>query len=102
MKSFKLVYRAFTEFLKGKVPGFTAEGPDGKLTVMIDEDLTESETTHILRHELSHIVLGHFDDDRTKDKQSYLENLMEIENEANQYADRMTDKEFADLMQYAI
>lgn len=102
MSHFKLVYREFPEALKGKIPGFTAKGRDGKLAIMIDEDLPEAEKNLVLRHELSHIALGHLDDDRTKNNHSYLANLAELEDEADQYADRMTDEEFTNLMKYAV
>ena len=102
MSHFKLVYREFPEVLKGKIPGFTAKGHDGELTIMIDEDLTDAEKNLVLRHELSHIALGHLNDDRTKNDHSYLTNLTELENEADQYADRMTDEEFTNLMKYAV
>lgn len=101
MKPFRLVYKEFPELLRGKMPGFTVEYK-GTYSVFIDKDLNESERIETIKHELAHIALGHLEDKRFRSRESYLENLTEIEDAADMYADRMTDKELSELMMYQV
>lgn len=66
----------------------------GSFLIAINADLTEDEKIRTLKHELSHILLGHID--------ALDRDLREIENEADRYADLMTEDEFSDLMTYQI
>ena len=102
MIAFNLVYRSFPEVLHGAAHAFTVVDAKGHCVIFVDQDLDELTKHHAIKHELSHIVLGHFEDDRTKDNRTYLDNIDEIEREANDYADQMSEEVFADLMTYQI
>ena len=101
MVRFKLAYQPFPEFIRGRVRGSTMIS-NGRCMIIIDRDLDEAGRRRYLKHEFAHILLGHFDDPRAKDSSSYLWNLAEIEEEADRYADQMTDAEFSELMTYQI
>ena len=101
MIRFKLVYQSFPDFIRGRVLGSTMIR-NGRCVIIIERDLNEAERRHTLKHEFAHIVLGHFEDSRTDDSDCYLRNLPEIEDEADRYADQMTDAEFSDLMTYQV
>lgn len=101
MQKFKIMYRPFPTELHGKIGGVTGGKPGGVLVVMIDNTLPEAEQKKTLKHELSHIVLGHLEDDRT-DRKNYLKNVMELEAEADAKADSMTDEELNALLKLAI
>ena len=72
--------------------------------VMINKEKPYNEQQLTIKHELSHILLGHFQNERAKDEEFYLKNYenLDIENDANRYADQMTDDEFSELMKYQI
>ena len=101
MNKFNLIYQPFPEEIQGLIPGFTGHREDD-YTVFIDSTQTEEKQDLTLRHELSHLWLGHLDEDkRTETSQAYLDNIDEIEAEANNYADQMTDEELSYLMTFA-
>lgn len=93
MSNFRIIYKTFPEPLKGSIVGLAGR-KGNSYTVLIDESLGDSERKETLKHELSHILLGHLDDDKKPEEQ--------IEREADQYAAAMTDDEFEQLMKYAI
>lgn len=93
MDHYKVIYKSFPASVKGYVFGATGY-QSGRYVVLIDRDLDDVQREKALRHELSHILLGHFTDDQ--------KSLEEIEREAEQYADAMTDEEFYMLRGYAI
>lgn len=87
-------YQPMPDEIKGKIPGVTGYDPvKNRYLILIDCELEEAKKRWTLKHELSHILLGHFSDDRTESSQAYLKNIQEVEAEANEYADRMTDHE---------
>ena len=90
MERFRIVYKAFPDPISGYITGITKKKKD-HYTIMIDSTLSEDHRDQTLKHELSHIVLGHFDNDRS---------IEDCELEADQHADKMTKEEFADLMTY--
>ena len=96
MDPFKLVYEAFPA--PADALGGVTMCKNGKYIIMINKIKPAEEQIRTIKHELSHILLGHFGDRRTKDDQTYLDNLAEIEEEADRYADQMTDEELAQLM----
>ena len=102
MNKFNLIYQPFPEEIQGLIPGFAGHRGDD-YTILIDSTQPEEKQAWTLRHELSHLWLGHLDDDekRTETSQAYLENIDEIEAEANHYADQMTDEELSYLMTFA-
>ncbi len=95
MQSFKLDYRPFPPELHGKIRGITGVKPNGKTIVLIDSTLSETERKKTLKHELAHIVLGHFLDTEQRD-------VMELEAEAEAKADSMTEEELNGLLQWQI
>lgn len=95
MSPFRLMYIPFPVPV-GTVGGVTRlDVNTGRFLIAINNQETDDDLIRILKHELSHIALGHFDDDRT-------ESLEEIEKEADLYADQMTDDEFSELMTYQV
>lgn len=102
MSPFILVYIAFQS------PADTLDGAtvyeSGRYVVMINKEKPYNEQQLTIKHELSHILLGHFQNERAKDEEFYLKNYenLDIENDANRYADQMTDDEFSELMKYQI
>lgn len=93
MLPFRLKYIPFETDLRGKVFGFTAFRGN-KAIVFIDNTRTQGEQAHTLKHELSHILLGHFLEEQ--------KTIEEMEREAGQHADAMTDQEFQTLLSYQI
>ena len=78
----------------GTVGGITRlDVNTGRFLIAINNQEPDDELIQILKHELSHIALGHFDDNR---------DIKEIEKEAEDYADQMTDDEFSELMTYQV
>ena len=98
MEKIKLFYAAFPSPADA-LGGLTRISPSGKVSIMINSGRTEEEQKKILKHEFSHIILGHLWDDRVHgDDLSYHDDHPEIEDEANQYADQMTDETLAELV----
>ncbi len=93
MDRYKVVYRSFPAACKGNVYGVTCYQA-GRYIVLIDRDLDAIQREKTLRHELSHILLGHFTDGS--------KSVEEMEREADSHADAMTDDEFNMLRGYAI
>lgn len=103
MERFRLVYTTFP------APADTAGGfavrvhEKGSITILINREKPEDVQRWMLKHELSHVLLGHLTDGRVKPNSfSYHNDNPEVEDEANQYADQMTDEEFSELMAYQI
>lgn len=89
----RILYKCFPDALKGSVRGFTSTRGKSYI-IMIDSDLGDPERKKTLKHELSHILLGHFEDqDRSVD---------ELEREAIDHAEAMTDDELDQLLRYAV
>lgn len=101
MYHFRLGYTAFPDEINIS-GGFTVLDPDGRCFILINTNHDEESRRQTLKHDFAHIVLGHFEDVRAKDTQTYLANMDELEREANEYADQMTDEEFSELMTYRI
>lgn len=93
MGKYKVIYKAFPDALRGVVRGLTSFRGDLYI-ILIDACLSDSEREKTLKHELSHILLGHFIDDQ--------KSVEEMEREADQHADMMTENEFNMLRGYAI
>lgn len=107
MTPFSLKYVPFPEDLHGKIPGFTVvKGND--YFILIDSNMPESEQTHILKHELAHIVLNHqeltkpVEEINTFGDDMFGPGWLTREAEADAYADAMTDQEFQTLLSYQI
>lgn len=82
----------FPDMLHDEIKGMTAH-PDGKeYIILIDSKLNTADRLHTLKHELSHILLGHHDQEARP--------LEEIEKEADAHAAAMTEDELAKLMAY--
>lgn len=99
MTHFDLIFLQFPEEIQGIIPGLTQCKGD-HCTVLIDNSQSEEIQRKTLRHELSHIRLGHFDEDRTESDQAYLRNIQSIEAEADLYADQMSEEELSYLMTF--
>lgn len=97
MNKIKLVYRAIPE----RVMGLTMRRGEEYLMI-IDESLSPLERKETIKHELSHVLLGHFNDGRAMDDQAYLNNIDEIEKEADEYAEQMTDEEYDQLIRLMV
>lgn len=93
MQRFTLVYRPFPAECGGNIHGVTIS-TGGRLKIFIDSAQDEQTQRSALRHELAHIVCGHFTDTAR--------NLRQLEAEADEYAARMTDSEIAELIKGAI
>ena len=93
MQRFTLIYRPFPAECGGTIYGMTT-GAGGRVTILIDSAQDEKTQRHALRHELAHVALNHLTDTTRS--------LQQLEAEADEYAARMTDSEFADLMKGAI
>lgn len=91
MSNYRIIYRAFPEPLRGSVFGLTSRG-NNSYTVLVDASLSDSKRKETLKHELSHILLGHLEDDKKP--------VDVIEREAEQYAATMTDEDLERLIQY--
>jgi Predicted Zn peptidase len=100
MVPFRVIYLDMPDEIRGKMFGCTTYD-QGRYFVFIDKDLDEQARRDALRHELSHIILGHLTDPRTTNDHVYLENFDSVEAEACEYAARMTDEELDQLMTYA-
>ena len=94
MKAFRLFYRSFPDNIID-VRGITEyDVKRNRFTILINTNISEAEQLHTLRHELAHIFLNHhFQLDRS---------LEEIENEADHYADVMSDDDFKKLMAFQV
>lgn len=100
MVHFSVIYLDLPEQIRGKMFGWTMHD-QGRYIVFIDKTLNELARRDALRHELSHIILGHLTDTRVSTDQDYLENFDSVEAEACEYAASMTDDELAQLMTFA-
>lgn len=96
----KLVYRDFPSPADVAFGGVTRYDPKSqRIVIMINTVRSEDDQLRTLKHEIAHIMLGHLSDDRIKGEDlSYLDDHPEIEDEANQYADQMTDETLAELV----
>lgn len=76
--------------------------------ILIDSEGTPEQQAKTLKHELAHLALNHLAKATPIDKiNSYGDNMfgdgwIDREHEADEFAEQMTDAEFAALMQYAI
>lgn len=61
--------------------------------IVIDSGLSEDEQRKTLKHELSHIILKHYEKDH---------GIRDDEEEADRYADQMSDEELSYLMTFAL
>ena len=59
-----LVYAAFPSLAGDCFRGMTILNPSGRVTIMINSLKPKEEQIRTLKHELSHIILGHLWDDR--------------------------------------
>lgn len=100
MVPFRVIYLDMPDQIRGKMFGWTMYD-QGRYFVFIDKALDELARRDALRHELSHIVLGHLTDTRVSTDQEYLDNFDSVEAEACEYAARMTDDELDQLMAHA-
>lgn len=93
MKPFSLFYVRFPAGCEGMVYGITGVDNEGNYTVAIDSAQDEETQKFALKHELSHIHLGHFDPDNKKP-------ISEIEQEADKHAEQMTEEELNFLLTF--
>ena len=103
MQKFRLLYMPFPDFMKGNIWGCVMR-KKGVFAIFIDSQLSEQDQAFALRHELAHMVLNHHDaefpgDGFVIDSGFYISESQEAE--ANEYAERMTDAELSQLMEYA-
>lgn len=91
MTQYRLKYMPFPAEAQG-VYGFIS-GAGRFPLIVIDSNQDADTQRHALRHELAHLALKHLDSSAP---------LAEIEAEADAYAGRMTDAEFARLMEWQI
>ena len=98
MGKITLCYAAFPGIANG-FGGLTRISPSGRVSILINNGRSDEEQKRTLKHELSHIILGHLWDDRVHGEDlSYLDDNPEIEDEADRYADQMTDETLAELV----
>lgn len=90
MTHFDLIFLQFPEVIQGEVFGATQYKGD-HYTVTIDSSQSEEIQRQTLKHELSHIKLGHFESDM---------DIRAVEAEADLYADQMSDEELSYLMTF--
>ena len=107
MQHFKLKRHPFPAELQGKIYGATIFA-NGLYMILIDSTATEEKQAATLRHELAHIVLNHLEQTKPVNEiNSFGDDMfgagwIEREREADQYAAKMTDCEYQQLMQWAI
>lgn len=95
MSPFTLTYHPFPEEIRGIVMGVVQYMEKlGRYRIVIDSTLDADRRRHALKHELAHIALNHLTD--------LTETIDDVEKAADDYADRMTDDEFRELMTYQI
>ena len=74
-----IIYRTqFPEEIRENVRGMAAEAAD-RYYVVIDQELTAEAKRKVLGHELAHIFLGHFDNNRSNDQAAEAEADQEAE-----------------------
>lgn len=102
--SFRVKSVPFPEEIRGEIRGgvHKSDKKPGYYWIVIDETLPHDQYTWVLKHELAHIILGHFEIDETNTTEDYIQNFKEIEAAANNYADQMTDEELEKWMQWAV
>ena len=108
MQHFKLIYQAFPEELSRLgVNAFTIQ-IEQDISILIDSSVSSERQDFLLRHELSHIVLGHLAETKPINQiDSYGDDMfgegwIERERAADLYAEKMTDQELSELMSYQI
>ena len=101
MMPFKVVYQVFPPGLHGIICGGVERRKNGYI-ILIDSLLTDEEKDHTLRHELSHIILNHFEDVPEDADHGFFCRSETQEAEAEEYANSMTDAELESLMQLAV
>lgn len=94
MKPYSLYYVNFPAGCNGEVYGITKLKPDGSYIVAIDAAQDEQTQAHALRHELAHIYLKHLEPETAG------KTIQEVEREADEYADKMTEKELEYLLSF--
>lgn len=93
MESFTLIYRPFPPDCGGDVHGIIS-GAGERAMIIIDSAQDEQTQQRALRHELAHLALNHLSDfERT---------VEQLEAEADDYAERMSESEFEELMRGAV
>ena len=81
---------------------------EGSYHILIDSTATLEQQSRVLRHELSHLVLGHVTKTKTLSQinsfgsDMFGEGWEQREKECDDYADQMTDEEFEYLMAFQI
>lgn len=93
MQAFTLIYKPFPAECCGEVHGIIS-GAGGRVRIIIDSNQDEQTQRHALRHELAHLACGHLSDN--------VRTVRQLEAEADEYAERMTDAEFNELMKGAL
>ena len=98
MEKITLCYAVFP-VIANAFGGLTRISPSGKVSILINTGRTDEEQKRSLKHEFSHIILGHLWDDRIHGEDlSYIDDHPEVEEEADRYADQMTDETLAELV----
>ena len=94
MRQFTLCYIPFPEAIRGEIFGMIHWMEDKqRYLIAIDSTRTEEEQLLTLKHELSHARLCHFFNKGKTEEQE--------EDEADIYAERMSDDEFHFLLSFA-
>ncbi len=98
MVTVRIVYRSLpapADVLKG----LTIINPERTCILILINSGNSEETQHFaLKHEVAHIMLGHLSDERIHDDLSYLDEFPEIEDDANRYAEQMTNEKLAEIL----
>lgn len=95
MRQFSLLYVHFPTEIQGEVFGMTHWEPEkNRFMIVIDESQSDQIQDYTLKHELSHILLKH--DERLEIS------IDQAEDEADQYADQMTEDELNYLLTFAV
>lgn len=92
MQKFKVKYFPFPDEIKDECYGFTVQ-KQNLFLIAINSNRPPEQQRITLKHELSHILLDHFNDPRP---------VEEIEEEAIVYGMTMKDEEFNRLMEWKI
>lgn len=94
MHPFSLLYVQFPSELRREVQGMVHWLKEKKrFMIVIDSGLSDQEQKKTLKHELSHILLKHYEKDH---------DIQADEDEADRYADQMTDDELNHLLTFAV
>ena len=96
MPYYRIFYCRFPAACEGKLYGIASLFPDGQYIILINTEMDEATQAHALRHELAHLFFKHLDREEAQTE----EELQAREQEADEYADKMTGEELEYLLSF--